>query len=264
MLFSGRKEEEPKLEEGPSSQPSAVKLHMHIARSYPFAQQNARELDRLIAKKGSLLRNCVSDARRGMELLAQEMMGYQSEEIGKFFGAYMTEVKRFKGKKIKIDRNVDPSMTLLATDYYHVKDFEEEELINYNPNVIGDGERYQGQMRQAIRWAREDLEIMAIHKNKKVPLDGLNRKKFATVSGSEVRNSRTGSKVLCFEYSNKAVLNKMRAIQRHLSAKQYVDGGHLERFKSMSITCLNELAKIMLDDDEMPEHYLFDYPAGQD
>lgn len=131
----------------------------------------------------------------------------------------MTEVKRFKGKKIKIKRDVDPSMTLLATDYYHVKDFDEEELINYNPHVIADGERYQGQMEMAIRWAREDLEIMAIHKNKKVPLDGLNRKKLATVSGSEVRNSSTGSKVLCFEYSNKAVLNKMRAIQRHLSAK---------------------------------------------
>lgn len=223
MLFSGRKEES-KEEQELSSPSSAAKLHMHIARSYPFAQQNARDLDQLIAKKisdsqPSLLRNSVSNARRGMELLAQEMTGYQSEDIGKILGAYMTEVKRFKGKKIKIKRDVDPSMTLLATDYYHVKDFDEEELINYNPHVIADGERYQGQMEMAIRWAREDLEIMAIHKNKKVPLDGLNRKKLATVSGSEVRNSSTGSKVLCFEYSNKAVLNKMRAIQRHLSAK---------------------------------------------
>lgn len=74
-------------------------------------------------------------------------------------------------------------------------------------------------MESAIRWAREDAEIMAIHKNSKIPLDGLNRAKYATVSGSEVRNSSTGSKVICFEYSNKAVYNKMRALQRHLSAK---------------------------------------------
>jgi len=38
-------------------------------------------------------------------------------------------------------------MTLLATDYYHVKDFEDGELMDYNPSVINDGERYQGQMR---------------------------------------------------------------------------------------------------------------------
>lgn len=80
MLFSGRKEES-KEEQELSSPSSAAKLHMHIARSYPFAQQNARDLDQLIAKKisdsqPSLLRNSVSNARRGMELLAQEMTGY--------------------------------------------------------------------------------------------------------------------------------------------------------------------------------------------
>jgi hypothetical protein len=31
-------------------------------------------------------------------------------------------------------------MTFLATDYYQVKDFEEEELLAYNPHVIENGE----------------------------------------------------------------------------------------------------------------------------
>lgn len=145
-------------------------------------------------------------------MLRDLMKGWTSEDFMKVLEAYKKEVKKHKPPKIKIQRNVDPRFTVQASDYYHVKDFEDDDLLRFNPWVISDGDRFEGQMGSAIRWAREDSEIMAIYKNKKVPFEGLNRSKKATISGSEVRNSSTGSKVICFEYSSKAVLNVMRAL----------------------------------------------------
>jgi len=70
MLFSGRKEETQREEEA-TAPPSAAKLNMHIARSYPFAQDKALKLEELLTKKSSDTRpisvnSGVSNARRGM------------------------------------------------------------------------------------------------------------------------------------------------------------------------------------------------------
>lgn len=48
-------------------------------------------------------------------------------------------------------------------------------------------------MNAAISWAQEDNGVvMAIKKNRKVPLQGLNKQKYATLSGSDVINMETG------------------------------------------------------------------------
>ena len=58
--------------------------------------------------------------------------------------AYKKEIKKHKPPKIKIQRNVDPRFTVEAADYYHVKDFEDEELLQCNPWVISDRNRFAG------------------------------------------------------------------------------------------------------------------------
>lgn len=84
--------------------------------------------------------------------------------------------------------------------------------MGFNPNVIADGETYVGQMGAAIKWALSDQEPTAIYKNRKVPISQLNRTKKVAISGSEVINRATGSRIRCFEYSSKAVSNLMRAL----------------------------------------------------
>lgn len=75
-----------------------------------------------------------------MDLLSTTMIGAHSEDYKKCLKLYFEEVRKRKPKRVKVNRNVDQSMTFLATDYYHVKDFEEEELLAYNPHVIENGE----------------------------------------------------------------------------------------------------------------------------
>ena len=117
-------------------------------------------------------------------------------------------------------------------------------------------------MGAAIRWAQSDQELAAIKGNRKVPFAELNKRKYVAVSGSQVINQATGSRITNFEYSSKAVFNIMRALQRHLSAKQYVDSIHLEAFKVMTSTCLKELTSKMKADNDFPRHLVFDYPSG--